>query len=206
MAKTRHEAMLRRSALLDAKLGELIETNISNSRARFRCVWHGCRADTARIVNFCANFIDALRRDARSWDALALRHWRKIKCFTPSNRHWRRAAPCAAAMSSESFEGVILRAITQKIGGIYLGFRLRLINTVKFHNSAITLYFMMGGTNGKRLITLCPELWKNWPTVDFHNSVLTRPRWRFVTLGAHLSRFASRPFVRVMSHNLCAYD
>ena len=52
--------------------------------------------------------------------------------------------------------------------------------------------------NSKRLITLCPELWKKRPTVDFHNSVLTRPRWRFVTLGAHLSRFRFGPFVRVM--------
>ena len=56
-------------------------------------------------------------------------------------------------------------------------------------NSAITLVKMLDGTNSKRLITLCPELWKKWLTADLHNSVLTRPRWRFVTLGAHLSRF-----------------
>ena len=38
MVKTKHNAVRRQSAPLDAKLGELIETNISNSRARFRCV------------------------------------------------------------------------------------------------------------------------------------------------------------------------
>ena len=40
MVKTKHEAVLRLSVPLDAKLGELIETNISNSRARFRArIW-----------------------------------------------------------------------------------------------------------------------------------------------------------------------
>ena len=65
MVKTKHNTVRRRSAPLDAKLGKLIETNISNSRARFRCVSHSRRADTARIVKFRANFIDALRRDVR---------------------------------------------------------------------------------------------------------------------------------------------
>ena len=108
----------RRSVSLDAKLGELIQTNISNSRVHFRCVLHSCRAATARIVKFYQNFIDALRRDVRGWDILATRYWHKIKCFTISNRHRRHVAPCAAAMPSQSFEGVILRVRTQKIGNL----------------------------------------------------------------------------------------
>ena len=65
LAKTRHEAMLRLSVAFDARLGGKIENNVLNSRAHFRCISHSCRADTARIVKFCQNFIDRIRRDAR---------------------------------------------------------------------------------------------------------------------------------------------
>ena len=65
LAKTRYEVMLRLSVAFDARLGGKIENNVLNSRAHFRCVSHSCRADTASIVNFCQNFIDRLRRDAR---------------------------------------------------------------------------------------------------------------------------------------------
>jgi len=116
MSKTRYEAMLRLGVSFDVKLGRTIQNNVLNTRARFRCVSHSLHADTARIAKFFQNFIDALRRDARGWDALAMRYWRKIKCFTTSNRHRHLATPRDAAMPSQSFEGVILRAITQKIG------------------------------------------------------------------------------------------
>ena len=116
MSKTRYEAMLRLGVSFDVKLGRTIKNNVLNTCARFRCVWHSFRAATARIVQFCSSFIGALRRDARGWDALAMRYWRKIKCFTTSNRHRHLATPRNAAMPSQSFEGVILRAITQKIG------------------------------------------------------------------------------------------
>ena len=65
LAETRYEAMLRLSVPFDVKLGIKIKNNVLNSRAHFRCVSHSFRADTARIVKFCQNFIDRLRRDAR---------------------------------------------------------------------------------------------------------------------------------------------
>ena len=65
MSKTRHEAMLRLGVSFEVKLGRTITNNVLNIRAHFRCVSHSCRAATARIVQFCSNFIDALRRDAR---------------------------------------------------------------------------------------------------------------------------------------------
>ena len=65
MSKTRYEAMLRFGVSFDVKLGRTITNKVLNTRAHFRCVSHSCRGATARIVQFCQNFIDALRRDAR---------------------------------------------------------------------------------------------------------------------------------------------
>jgi len=116
MVKTKHGAMMWLRVPFGVKLSWTIKNNVLNTCAHFRCVSHRRRADTVRIVKFCANFIDVLRRDARGWDTLATRYRWKVKCFTPSNRQRRRATPRDAAMRSQIFEGLILRVINQKIG------------------------------------------------------------------------------------------
>ena len=65
LAKTMYEAMLRLSVPFDVNLGRKIKNNVLNTCAHFRCGWHSYRAAIARIVKFCQNFIDRLRRDAR---------------------------------------------------------------------------------------------------------------------------------------------